>query len=306
MPTAPIAVFIFNRPKHLRQTLEALKKCVGFDEGRVVVFGDGPKRDEQREGVQAAREVAQQILGDRAQYRFSEKNRGLARSIIDGISSLVEEHGRVIVLEDDLNVAPGFLTFMDSALDRYADDQNVYQVSGHAFDAPELAERRSAVFIPFTTTWGWATWRRAWRDFDEAATGWRLLTQDRVLRRRFNIGGVYDFSSMIERQMKGRVDSWGVLWYWSVFCRSGLTLAPPRTLVHNMGMDGSGSHGRGVFRRFSAVSADFPDGTFELPPPMLEQDAFDAVRRAIWRRNGGALGQFIDMTKKITARLLSR
>ncbi|CAK0754597.1 conserved hypothetical protein [Gammaproteobacteria bacterium] len=307
MPNAaPIALFIFRRHEHLRKTLTGLQRCEGFSGSRVVVFGDGPKRDEQRVGIEAARAVAREMLGEEAEYRFSETNKGLARSIIDGVGALIAEHGRVIVIEDDLDLAPGFLTFMDAALDRYAGDETVYQVSGHAFDAPELMDCKSAVFLPFTTTWGWATWARAWRHMDEAAIGWEQLARDRDLRRRFNLGGVYDFATMIERQKKGRTDSWGILWYWSVFRGNGLTLAPPRTLVHNTGMDGSGSHGRGVLRRHNAKRQEFPATTYDLPPPLLDRKSFEVVKRAIWRQNGGAIGQIVDAVKRMALPLLKR
>ena len=101
------------------------------------------------------------MLGGRATYRFRDDNAGLARSIISGVHMLTEEHGNVIVIEDDLVLAPGFLAYMSAALRRYADEPSVYQISGHAFDTPELAGATKAAFLPFTTTWGWATWRRA-------------------------------------------------------------------------------------------------------------------------------------------------
>lgn len=299
---APIALFIFNRPEHLRHTLASLARCEGFAAGQVVVFGDGPKRDEQVPLVEAARSVARSMLGDRAAYCFRDDNAGLARSIIDGARILTEEHGNVIVVEDDLVLAPGFLAFMNAALRRYADEPLVYQVSGHAFDAPELAGSTRAAFLPFTTTWGWATWRRAWRQFDEAASGWEKLRTDASLRRRFNLDGAYDYAAMIERQMSGKVDSWGIRWYWSVFKHNGLTLFPPRTLLSNEGFDGSGSHGRGLFRRHEALRHNSDTDQFDLPEPTADEQAFAAVRREILRRNGGRVGKIVDMLKKIAGR----
>ena len=147
---APIAVFIYNRPDHLRSTLGWLSQCDGFADSPVIVFGDGPKRADQVAQVEAARGVARELLGARADYRFSPVNKGLARSIIDGVNAVVAEHGRVIVVEDDLQLAPGFLVFMNAALEKYADNEQVYQVSGYAADAPELLEsaiRKISVYL---------------------------------------------------------------------------------------------------------------------------------------------------------------
>jgi Glycosyl transferase family 2 len=305
-PQAPIAIFIYNRPDHLRSTIGWLSQCDGFADSSVIVFGDGPKRADQVAQVEAARDVAREMLGAGADYRFSPVNKGLARSIIDGVNALVAEHGCVIVVEDDLQLAPGFLVFMNAALERYRDDETVYQVSGYAFDVPELAESRHAVMLPSTSTWGWATWQRAWVHLDEAAAGWERLLDDPAMRNRFNLGGVCDYTTMLRRQMLGRSDSWGVKWYWTVFRRDGLAVFPPQTLVRNAGMDGSGSHGRGVLRTFSRTQSEFPTGAFELPPPVIDVETNQAVRRTIWRQNGGWLGQFMDALKKVSFDLKKR
>ncbi len=303
---APIALFIFNRPRHLRNTLAALAKCQGFAGAPIFVFADGPRRPDDVSTVEAARAAAKDLLGDHAVYRFSDTNKGLARSIIDGVSAVLREYDRVIVLEDDLDLAPGFLTYMNAALDRYAAEDQVYQISGHAFDAPELAARTTAAFLPFIGTWGWATWRRAWKQMDETASGWEAIKKHPELRRRFNLGGVYDYATMLERQMQGKRDSWGIRWYWSVFAHDGLVLYPPRTLVRNEGFDGSGSHGRGALRRYGDARQSFHEGAIELPAPVLDAAAFAAVRRAIARQNGGAAGMLADMVKKLAGRVLSR
>jgi hypothetical protein len=274
-----------------------LQTCSGFAESRVYVYADGPKRPEQQAMIEATRDVAKSMLGDRAVYRFAESNKGLARSIIDGVRELTEKHGKVIVIEDDLILAPQFLSYMNAALDKYEDTENVLQVSGHMFDVPEFKNRSSAVMLPATTTWGWATWRRAWVYFDKDCRGWERLSQDRALRHRFNLNGSYDYSTMLEKQMRHGVDSWGIRWYWCVFQKSGLTVFPPRTLVTNDGVDGSGSHGRGMFRKFGN-SMTSETKVPALPLPTLDNAATAAVFRAIYRQNGGYFGKFVDVLKR--------
>lgn len=295
---APVALFVFNRPEHLRSTIESLKRCDGFAESPIVVFGDGARGEHEMPAVEATRHVAQQLLGDRAEYRLSETNQGLARSIIDGVELLLARHGRVIVVEDDLVLAPGFLRFLNEGLDHYAADERVYQVSGHMFDVRDFVQRREALLLPMTTTWGWATWARAWTSFDPKASGWESLRQDHALRKRFNLNGAYDYTQMLERQMAGQRQSWGIRWYWSVFMRGGLGCFPPRSLVANIGMDGTGTHGRGSFRSFE--SGTLPIGSIPFVAPheeLPEPEAWTLVRGTVWRQNGRWLGRAVDWVR---------
>lgn len=295
---APIAIFIYNRPEHLRRTLTFLKACYGFAESPVYVFGDGPKGGEPDEAIEKARGVAREMLGEGAVYAFADANKGLARSIIDGVGSLTEKYGKVIVVEDDLVLAPDFLNFLNEALRRYETDEVVHQISGYMFDAPEIARDDAAIMLPFITTWGWATWKRAWNHFDALATGWEQLRTDPALRRKFNLDGAYDYAAMMERQMGGRVNSWGIRWYWSVFRRGGLVLYPPRSMVGNTGFDGGGTHGRALFRKFSTEFNPQPLGLVIFPEPTPDPHAYKLVREALFRQNGGLVGKAADRLKK--------
>jgi len=296
---APIALFIYRRPEHLRATIQSLIQCPEFDETAIVVFGDGPRRPADQAAVEQARAVARELLSERATFRFSDANLGLSRSIILGVTSMVARYGRVIVLEDDLELSPAFLTYMNAALDRYASDSRVMQVSGHMFDVPAFANRRDAMFLPLTSSWGWATWKRAWDDFDEQAQGWERLLTDPLLRRSFNLRDAYDYAAMLERQMKGVGDSWAVRWYWSVFKQGGLAVFPPAPMVQNTGMDRSGTHGRGVLRKFDRPTPLMTEAP-RLPVTALPSMAdFDEVRQAIWRQNGGWIGSAVDRLRRL-------
>jgi len=297
---APIALFAFNRPNHLRRTIESLKRCESYEKSRIFLFVDGARTLSEVELVQATRSVAVELLGTHAEFRFSRENHGLSRSIINGVSEIVERYGRVIVIEDDLLLSRGFLRYVNEALSWYADDERIYQVSGHNFNVPELARRRESMLLPLTTTWGWATWSRAWRRFDPHAEAWKSYALNKKVRHRFNLDGTYDYAAMMERQMRGHVDSWGIRWYWTVFRAGGLSCFPPQSLVINAGMDGSGSHGLGKLRYFRQQEK------FGRPPkfvPPRENDVesivWIKVKKAIWRQNGGNLGKAINILKNI-------
>lgn len=297
---APVLIFAYRRPEHLRNTITSLMRCAGFQESPVIVYADGPRGSGEYEAVMATREVARSMLGERAEYHFSEANRGLSESVISGVTETLERFGRVIVVEDDLDLSPTFLIFMNAALNRYADEENVYQVSGYMFDVQELAEERAALFLPFTVSWGWATWKRAWERFDPIATGWEALRADKQLRRRFNLDGGYDYSTMLIRQMAGLRDSWAIRWYWTVFKAKGLVLFPPVSLVRNTGFDGSGTHGRGLLRRFSAGRTASNALVIGLPE-FVHVDArhHAGVIKAMRSHNGGWLAPVVDCLRRL-------
>ena len=297
---APIVIFAYRRPEHLRNTLTSLMGCEGFDESPVIVYCDGARNDDELASVMATREVAQSILGNRAEYRFSDANLGLASSVISGVNETLQKYGRIIVVEDDLQLSPSFLTFMNRALDRYECEEKVFQISGYQFDAPELSELSTAFFLPFTVSWGWATWKRAWDNFDPLASGWDALSRDKALRNRFNLDGAYDYASMLIRQMSGKSDSWAIRWYWSVFRMNGLILFPPVSLVINRGLDGSGSHGRGILREFSGTLSMYSLNFIDLPETIyLSHTLFLSVKKNLTTKNGGRVGFIIDCIRRL-------
>ncbi len=302
---APIAVFAYNRPGHLATTLRSLSQCPEWSRSRVILYSDGPRGRRDEAAVAEVRAIAKSL--DHAHTEIVERpsNLGLAQSVIRGVSEVCERFGRVIVVEDDLLVSANFLGYLNQALDSYAQRHDVYQVSAHMFDVPEFAKRTSTLLLPMTTTWGWATWQRAWRDFRANARGWERLTSDRAYKRRFNLGNHYDYYSMLRRQMSGKGDSWGVCWYWAVFAADGLSCFPPRTLVLNSGMDGSGTNGPGTLRKFGGVALEAATLDIDIPHDArrCSDGEFSAVKRAIWRQNGAWRGWATDRVKAMGGRL---
>jgi len=242
MEYAPIVLFVYNRPWHTQQTVEALLENTEAADSDLIVFSDGPKNESVQKGVSDVREYIESLVGFRSvKIVERKKNFGLARSIISGVSEVVNSYGRIIVLEDDLVTSPYFLHYMNDALDRYENEEKVMQVSGYMFPvALDLDE--DALFLPFTTSWGWATWKRAWDCFDASSEGYKILRNDRKLRGAFDLDRAYPYFKMLESQLRGEIDSWAIRWYLSVFMEHGLILFPRKTLVQNIGFDGSGMH----------------------------------------------------------------
>lgn len=266
MDLAPIAFFAYNRPDHTLKALTSLSQCELAGRSHLYIFCDGPKTASETEKVYKVREIASNKQWcDKVDIIAREQNMGLANSIISGTSILCEQYGRVIVIEDDLILAPYFLSYMNAALDKYQDAEQVVQISGYMFPVT-LAADHEAIFLPFTTTWGWATWWRAWRHFDPQMSGYAALKQDKALRHKFDLYGAYPYFGMLEHQLAGKIDSWGIRWYLSAFLRGGLTLHPLKSLIQNIGFDGSGAH-CGVTSVF-AIPA-FPTRGEKLPGPVV-------------------------------------
>ena len=241
---APVALFVYNRPDHTRQTLEALARNRLAESTTLYVFSDGPKADataQDQERITATRQlicsrpwVHNIILVEAAH------NRGLADSIVAGVERVLHEHGRVIVLEDDLITSPGFLEYMNAALELYANDEQVMHVSGYMY--PLNLHTSGTVFLRILSCWGWATWSRAWRHYNPDIEQHLARFRAPAEVRKFNIEGHADFYRQLLDNQTGRIRSWAVRWYASWLSRDGLSLFPTQSLVRNIGHDGSGIH----------------------------------------------------------------
>jgi len=274
----PIALFTYNRPNHTGRALDSLARCHRFDECRSYIYCDGPKSERDKAEVKVSRTVVREWAEKQGAVVIErQENLGLARSIVTGVTDLCREYGRVIVVEDDLVVSPAFLDYMLQALDRYHDDPQVYQLSGYMFPVDSHA-MTEAFFLPFITTWGWATWARAWQVFDWHATGAQVRLTDADTRRRFNLDGHYPYATMLEDRLAGRNDSWGVLWWWSVFQRNGLALYPRQSLVINRGFDGSGRH-CGSHHEEDLGMPEWSQHTYQFPQQIAPDD--EAYRQVL-------------------------
>lgn len=237
----PIALFTFKRPDHTRRTLESLSQNPEFLNSPLFCYCDGARHDGEAPQVEATRKLLRDWPHPNKTLVERDRNLGLAKSVIEGVTQLCSEYGRVIVVEDDLVVSPVFLNYLNTALDRYADEPKVMQISGYMFPI-EVLSQTGARLLPITSTWGWATWNRAWKYFGVAEKEISELLSRQSRRRAFDLDGAYPYTRRLRQQINGKSDSWGIQWYLTVFNAGGLVLYPPATLVQNIGHDGSGTH----------------------------------------------------------------
>ncbi|MCS7020062.1 MAG: FkbM family methyltransferase [Bernardetiaceae bacterium] len=242
---APIALFVYKRPWHTQQTLEALAANELADQSILYIFADGPQTDateEQKEKIRQVRELIRSRKWCKEVHIVErQRNWGLADNIIDGVTQIVNRYERIIVLEDDLVTSPGFLRYMNEALELYANEPRVMHISGYMFPV-ELPSKPTTIFLPFSWPWGWATWKRAWNYFryDPHELFFTIHSQQRLYE--FNFKDSYPFSSQLEANVIYSLKTWAIRWYASIFLQNGMALYPTSSLIRNIGHDSSGEH----------------------------------------------------------------
>ena len=241
MTCAPILLFVYNRPEHTRRCIESLTRNALAADSTLYIYADGPKDTTQQTAVDEVRSYLRTISGFKTVNLIERKeNWRLARNIIDGVTTQVNRYGKVIVLEDDLVVAPYFLQFMNDALETYKDEPKVGHIQACDFTQdPSLPE---TFLIKWTGSWGWATWERAWKHFNPNGKALLEELEQRKLTYTFDFNGKYGFTRMLRRQIEGKNNSWAIRWNASLFLKDILSLNVGRSLVQNEGFDGSGTN----------------------------------------------------------------
>lgn len=273
---APIAVFAFNRADNLAQTLQALSENELANQSAVTIFCDGPRTEEERQKTDAVRRIAR-AAGGFAEVTVIERaeNWGLKKSLIAGITAILETHDRIIVVEDDIFTSPYFLKYMNDALDCYAGVPNVGSVSGycvkHCCPAPP-----ETFFLRGGECWGWGTWKARWQLYSpDGATLLRELRR-RNMTRAFDFDGCCPSTKILEDAVAGRVDSWFMMWTATLFLHGLYTLYPSRSLVLNIGF-ASGTHSHNA----TYPQQELADAPVPVRPQPVEEDA--AMLREVQR-----------------------
>lgn len=250
---APIALFVYNRLDHTRLTLEALRRNALAAESDLIIFSDAARTSAAEPGVKAVRDYVKNVDGFKSIAIIERpQNLGLAKSVIDGITSICKLYGRVIAVEDDLVTSPHFLRYMNDALTRYEHEERVISIHGYIYPVQEMLPE--TYFLRGADCWGWATWARGWALFDADAKKLYDAILARGESREFDFDGHYGYTAMLRAQIEGRVNSWAILWHASAFLANKLTLYPGTSLVLNIGNDDSGTHSKrtGVFDGYLA------------------------------------------------------
>jgi Glycosyl transferase family 2 len=238
---APVALFVYNRPDHLARVAQALAENREAPMSRLFIFSDAPKTPSAVDLVRQVRAAARAVTGFLSVEVVEQAaNQGVAKSIIQGVERLVEQFGRVIVLEDDLLPSAHFLGYMNAAMDRYESDDRV--ISVHAYSYPVDIALPETFFLRGADCWGWGTWKRGWKLFNPDARQLLKELEERGLTHAFDFEGNFPYTDMLKSYLDGKNDSWAIRWYASAFLLNKLTLYPGCSQIQNIGMDGSGRH----------------------------------------------------------------
>lgn len=243
MNLSPIILFVFNRPEHAEKTLNTLKRNVLSRESELYVFSDGPRSARDIEGTEKVRGIIDKLDGfKKITIIKKQMNLGLARSIISGVTDVISHYGKVIVVEDDLELSPYFLDYMNEALSRHEKSPRVFSIGGYSppIETPKSYKKDS--YLSYRCcTWGWATWKDRWDKVDWEVKDYNDFIKDSESIKLFNRGGE-DMSQILRLQMEGEIDSWGIRWDYAHFRNNAYCFRPVRPLVNSFGNDGSGVH----------------------------------------------------------------
>jgi hypothetical protein len=264
------------------------------------VFIDGPKAYASQEDLKKNQEVIALFSENRwakdVKVEISKTNKGLAKSIVEGVTKVLELHEKAIVLEDDIVTSPQFLGFMNEALERYQNDEHVACISGYVY--PLRRAPKDAFFILGADCWGWATWKHQWTAFNHDI---ELLIRE-VERPEnlsdFTFKNTYPYLEMLKDRASGKNQSWAIQWYAGAFIQRKLCLYPAKSLVSNIGNDGTGTHNVEVSHthdttlqhqiiRWPAVVEDSAVGrkAFEkFFHSTRNPSIFTRIKRRLWKR----------------------
>jgi len=240
---APIVLFVYNRPWHLKQTLSSLKQNELAQNSTLYIFSDGYKSESDRKFVVEVREIIKAVDGFKTvNIILSDKNLGLANSVISGVSEVIKKFERVIVVEDDMILSKSFLEYMNKLLFFYQHNMKVFSISGYNFPISIPNSYKNGIyFSPRASSWGWATWQNRWDKVDWNVADFNNFINDRDAVRTFNLGGD-DLTLMLKKQVKNKVDSWAVRWCYTHYKYKAYCAYPTISFVKNIGTDKSGTH----------------------------------------------------------------
>jgi len=291
MINAPIVLFTYLRLDVLKQTVNALKSNELACQSNLFIFSDAAKHEQDEPIVREIRAYIKQIEGFKS-ITISEAaiNKGLANSIIDGVSEIIEKYGQVIVLEDDLITTPNFLLYMNQALSYFKDRKEIFSISGYNYDFKVPEDFKYDNYCATRgCSWGWATWEDRWQVLNWDISSYKGMN-NKDFRKSFNYSGS-DLYSMLMKQKRKEIDSWAIRWYYNQWEQSKLTVYPTRSLVNNKGFDDYATHTH-VYDRYKSPlmlsdKASFNFGSSGKSDPYYQEQIrrkFSIITRIFWGR----------------------
>lgn len=243
---APVALFVYKRKDKTEQCILALEKNRFVEQTDLIIFCDGSKGIQDKKDVADVRQYIHHYKQNskfKSVYVFENAvNKGLANSIIDGVTMVMDKYGKAIVVEDDLITSEDFLEYMNDGLDFYEEDLRFGSISAYTYPLKELQRYKEDIYVLRKgDCWGWATWKNRWEEVDWEVKNFEELYADKKFRKEF---------CMLQRKIdqmlldwkNGKVDSWAVRWCLHLFLRGQLTVYPAVSRARNIGVDSTGTN----------------------------------------------------------------
>ena len=243
---APIVAFVYARPEHTKKMLESLEKNKLANESELYIFSDNAKKEKDKINVENVREIIrktkQKNIFKNVVIVEAKQNKGLANSVIDGVTQIINKYGKAIVLEDDLILSTTFLQYMNNALDFYEENNKIWSISGYNLPIMFPENYAKEIYLSYRgCSWGWATWKDRWNTVDWEVKDYKKFKHSYRKRKIINRGGP-DMAQMLDAQMKGLCDSWAIRWCYEQAKQNKYTVYPVKSLIQNCGLDGTGTH----------------------------------------------------------------
>jgi hypothetical protein len=243
MNFSPIIIFVYNRLHHLDTLFNSLQKNDLFKKSKVLVFSDGAKNEIDKDKIDKVRELLKKrLIPQNSEIIENNVNLGLSRNVIGGLNKTFQIYDRAIILEDDLELSPFFLNYMNDALNLYETSENVASISGYMYPIEPKKFSNNYFFLKLIESWGWGTWKRAWNIFENDSLQLKRKIDEKQLTNEFNFESGISYYKMLTDNINGLNDSWAVRWYASTFLKNMNTLFPSKSFVKNIGVDDSGQH----------------------------------------------------------------
>ncbi len=265
MKYAPIVLFTYNRLSHTKSTVEHLQKNELAKESDLFIFSDGPKTEKDESSVKQVRNYLNKVDGFKTITKiFHSSNKGLANSIIKGVSEILQNHNTVIVLEDDLSAGVNFLSYMNAALGFY-NPNTIWCISGYNHDMKIPSNYKYDTYLAYRScSWGWATWKQNWEKTDWDVKEFNSFIRNKDLQKKFNRGG-NDVSVMLLKQQQAKIHSWAIRFNYASFKNNLPTVYPCYSFINNIGTDGTGTNMRksnkytSNYKKINTIESFCPD-----------------------------------------------
>ena len=242
MTFAPIVLFVYKRLDHLNQTIISLKKNSESRKSKLIIFSDGHKNPDEKKDILIIRKYIKNIKGfKKVEIIERKKNFGLAKNIVKGINKVFKNHKEAIILEDDIVVSKNFLNYMNFYLNEYKTNKMVASIHGYCYPIKFKKNNEETFFLKGADCWGWGTWRRAWKEYNNDTKYLINIIKNKKLQREFDFNYSYPYFEMLKLTDK-KNHSWAIKWYASAFVKNMFTLYPKKSYVRNIGNDGSGTN----------------------------------------------------------------